>query len=254
MAVKIESLADLKSLAIRASKLRPRSPSSSQRVSQATQTLCISCRATEPNQQNINLHRRWGFRQVQKEHQKVRESILFGALSGIPKGPKIEKIQSRLKSSISVFLHGFLKGEKETPEPAPFPTAIIKIDSMVQGPNKSSNTKESPKGPKIEYFQSRLKFSISLGMFNPDLLNSPQKIGVWWVARLKITISLENFKIWKFFNLWALRDQQKLRFLCRLMFWLIGLCGSTWNTSQGLSNTGVSCRERPLAICPNHSR
>ena len=35
--------------------------------------------------------------------------------------------------------------------------------------------------------------------------NSPQKIGVWWVARLKVSISLENFKILNFFNLWALR-------------------------------------------------
>ena len=42
-------------------------------------------------------------------------------------------------------------------------------------------------------------------MFNPDLRNSPQKIGVWWVARLKFSISLENFKILIFFNLWALR-------------------------------------------------
>ena len=46
-------------------------------------------------------------------------------------------------------------------------------------------------------------------IFNPDLQNSPQKIGVWWVARLKISISLENFKILNFFNLWALRDYAK---------------------------------------------
>ena len=42
-------------------------------------------------------------------------------------------------------------------------------------------------------------------MFNPDLQNSPQKIGVWWVARLKISSSLENFKILNFFKIWALR-------------------------------------------------
>ena len=43
--------------------------------------------------------------------------------------------------------------------------------------------------------------------FNLELQNSPQKIGVWWVARLKCSISLENFKILKmFFNLWAIRD------------------------------------------------
>ena len=50
-----------------------------------------------------------------------------------------------------------------------------------------------PKGPKIEKKTSRLIFSISLEMFNLDLQNSPHKIGVWWVARLKISISLENF-------------------------------------------------------------
>ena len=47
--------------------------------------------------------------------------------------------------------------------------------------------------------QDRLKNSRSLEIFNPDLQNSPQKIGVWWMARLKISSSLENFKILKFF-------------------------------------------------------
>ena len=50
-------------------------------------------------------------------------------------------------------------------------------------------------------FQSRLKISI------PEAQNSPRKIGVWWVARLKFSISLEHFKILNFFNLWALRDK-----------------------------------------------
>ena len=36
-------------------------------------------------------------------------------------------------------------------------------------------------------FQSRLRISI------PDLQNSPQKQGVWWVVRLKFSISIENF-------------------------------------------------------------
>ena len=56
----------------------------------------------------------------------------------------------------------------------------------------------------LEIFQSRLKTSISLEIFNLDLQNSPQKIGGWWVARLKISISLENFKILKMFKIWAL--------------------------------------------------
>ena len=34
---------------------------------------------------------------------------------------------------------------------------------------------QNPKGPKIEKFQSRLKNSLSIEHFNPDLQNSPQK-------------------------------------------------------------------------------
>ena len=50
------------------------------------------------------------------------------------------------------------------------------------------------KGPKIEIIKSRLKLnSISLEFFKPDLQNSPQRIGDCWVARLKFSISLENF-------------------------------------------------------------
>ena len=55
-------------------------------------------------------------------------------------------------------------------------------------------------------FQSRLKISISIDIFDLDLQNFPQKIGSWWVARLKESISLENFKILNIFNLWALRE------------------------------------------------
>ena len=62
-----------------------------------------------------------------------------------------------------------------------------------------SAVSEFPKGPKIEKIQSRLKFSvsletsISLEILNLDLQTSPQKIGVCWVARLKFSISIENF-------------------------------------------------------------
>ena len=61
------------------------------------------------------------------------------------------------------------------------------------------------------------KNAISIEIFNPDrkfqsrLKNFswpsefPTKIEVWWAARLKCSISLENFKILNFFNLWALR-------------------------------------------------
>ena len=62
-----------------------------------------------------------------------------------------------------------------------------------------------PKGPNLENIQSRLKFSISLEIFNLDLQNSPPNIGGWWVACLKIAISLINVKILKIFKIWALR-------------------------------------------------
>ena len=39
--------------------------------------LCISCRASEPKRQNINLHKKWGFRRFQKECHKVRRTALF---------------------------------------------------------------------------------------------------------------------------------------------------------------------------------
>ena len=65
-------------------------------------------------------------------------------------------------------------------------------------------------------FQSRLKVSISLENFNPDLDNSPQQ-EPYFQSRLKISISIDNFNLrlvaWKFqsrseilnlFNLWAL--------------------------------------------------
>ena len=56
-----------------------------------------------------------------------------------------------------------------------------------------------PKGPKIENIQSGLKFSISVEKsisienFNLDLQNYPQRIGVWLAARLRFSISPENF-------------------------------------------------------------
>ena len=42
----------------------------------------------------------------------------------------------------------------------------------------------------------KLKLSISLDIFYLDLQNSPQKIGPWWVACLKFSILLENFRVW----------------------------------------------------------
>ena len=78
------------------------------------------------------------------------------------------------------------------------------LDLWHFSPQSSADTVfADPKGPNLEKNQTRLKFSISLEMFNLDLQNSPQKIAFWWVARLKISISLENFKILKFFKIRA---------------------------------------------------
>ena len=54
-----------------------------------------------------------------------------------------------------------------------------------------------------------LKNSISIENFNPDLQNSPQQIGVCWVARLKFSISQFQFRraISNAFKLWALTAQ-----------------------------------------------
>ena len=44
----------------------------------------------------------------------------------------------------------------------------------------------------VSNFHSRSKTSILLEMFNLDLQNSPQEVGVWWPARLTFSIVLEN--------------------------------------------------------------
>ena len=60
----------------------------------------------------------------------------------------------------------------------------------------------------LKTFQSRLKSSISLEIFQSWSSEFSTKKGVWWVARLKFSISLENFnprgRSWMFFNLWPL--------------------------------------------------
>ena len=85
-------------------------------------------------------------------------------------------------------------------------------------------------------------------MFNLDLQNSPQKKRVWRVARLKFSISLENFnpggRSWIFFNLPALRVYF-LRLHLQFYFWLRCV---TWKNSHGNqlfvadADGAVSCR------------
>ena len=89
-------------------------------------------------------------------------------------------------------------------------------------PNQFWKPPESLRAQRLKKFnlawnsQSRLKISISIEIFNLALQNFPQKIGPWWVARLKFSISLESFKILNFFNLWALGDYDRPDQLQRL--------------------------------------
>ena len=62
------------------------------------------------------------------------------------------------------------------------------------GPGDSSLRAQRLKKFNLDWkFQSRLKISISIENCNPDLQNSPQKIGVRWGSRLKFSIAIENF-------------------------------------------------------------
>ena len=71
-----------------------------------------------------------------------------------------------------------------------------------------------PEGPTIKKIQSRSRLKISIEIFNLDRkfqsqrLDFPTRIGPRWVARSKITFSLENFQSRSrsriFVDLWAL--------------------------------------------------
>ena len=100
---------------------------------------------------------------------------------------------------------------------------FLKRVSLPRGPNdqKTFNLARN--------FQSGSKFSISLEIFNLDVSNYPQKIGPRWMARSKISISLENFNLARnfqsrsksriFFDLWALWVLN-LRVRANSMAWL----------------------------------
>ena len=83
--------------------------------------------------------------------------------------------------------------------------------------NLSQRAQRSKKFNLARNFQSRSKFLISLENFNLDVSISPQKIGPRWVARSKISFSLEIFNLARnleFFDLWAghlSRKRQKSR-------------------------------------------
>ena len=76
----------------------------------------------------------------------------------------------------------------------------------------------NPEGPTIKKLRSRSKYSISIEIlislenFNLDVSNSPQKkVGLRWVAGLKISFSLEIFDLARnlkfFFDIWALWER-----------------------------------------------
>ena len=54
-----------------------------------------------------------------------------------------------------------------------------------------------PEGPAIKNIQSRSKFSISIENFDLNVSNSPQNIGLRWVACSKMSFSLEIFNLSK---------------------------------------------------------
>ena len=74
-----------------------------------------------------------------------------------------------------------------------------------RGPNDRKNSIS------LEKIQSRSKLLISLENFNLDVLISPQKIGPRWVARSKISFSLEIFNL--------ARNVEFFRSLGPLGFW-----------------------------------
>ena len=63
---------------------------------------------------------------------------------------------------------------------------------MVSRPQRAQRSK---KFDLDRNFQSRSKFLIALENFNLDVSISPQKIGPRWVARSKISFSIEFFNL-----------------------------------------------------------
>ena len=116
-----------------------------------------------------------------------------------PKGPKIEKIQSRLKFSIeleifnpdlTLILQSLLLWQKS--EDAPKKARIFLPAEPLKSLEKREKThKKARKTAKRKKRVKRKKRGKKEGQGK----NSLQQIGVWWAARLKFSVSLENFKI-----------------------------------------------------------
>ena len=148
----------------------------------------------------------------------VQDRILkIGSLASLGKGPNLEKIQSIycLYASQRFFPCGGLMPNEELMGAdgnshlcllcTPHMRAWAEIDHVVCWPSDE-------KFNLAWNLQSRLKISILLEKFQsrPSEL-STKKIRGWWVARLKISISLENFKILNVFKISALKGVRATR-------------------------------------------
>ena len=127
---------------------------------------------------------------------KVLVGVSVGCLMGCFRAPppwrKTAPLKRPIKRSMKLLRWGFLRWKSREKSTNRKCQSVILSERLVL-----EHVCKYPEGPKTEKSQSRLKCSVLLEIFNLDLQNSPPKIGVWWVARLKCSISLENFKIFQ---------------------------------------------------------
>ena len=102
---------------------------------------------------------------------------------------------------------------EEPPEPK------TGTDRTFPPPNRTQRAQRSKKFDLDRNFQSRSKFLISLENFNLDVSISPQKIGPRWVARSKISFSIEILNL-----------DRNLEF-----FWSLGPLGNPTEPNRGHS-------------------
>ena len=163
----------------------------------------------------------------------------------IPRGPNVQKNQSRSKFSISI--ETLNSGKKKEPKPKLFGPDISgwggglpreragakKFDTSLETreiklfgwdiPGFCRDIPEMPeKFEKKKFVFNFRSLLISLEIFNLDVSNSPQKIGPQWVGRSKISFSLEIFNL-----------AQNLE-----MFWSLGPLGTV--SESTVPNTDLS--------------
>ena len=133
------------------------------------------------------------------------------ATFSFPKGPNLEKFNPAWNFNLALTVPG-RKISRTPAEPCIAPwrprrtleqIPLEAPGNPLQGkcPRRASRTLRAQRLKKFNLawnFQSRLKISILTSRI------PHKKKRVWWGARLNFSISLENFKILNFFNLWAL--------------------------------------------------